>query len=167
MGSSKPDVEQGQHQSLPWTQQDQRAHHPDQQQVHYPAVDQSPAYYGTFHDQPGFPQPVPPSQAPHYAQGDSSYMYDQARGIHGRIVEGKPLLSGEHFHSSDPLPFCGLGFGWFLFIFGFFCVIPWYIGTAIFFCLKSDPREHTGLLACAIAALICLLAGGSKFGDVW
>ncbi|KAG6549074.1 hypothetical protein Mapa_009517 [Marchantia paleacea] len=158
MGSSKPDVEQGQQQSSQWPQQEQ--------QPHYPAVDQSPAYYGTFHGQPGFPQPVPPSQAPHYPQGDSSYIY-QARGVHGRVVEGKPLLGGEHFQRTEPLPFCGLGFGWFLFIFGFFCVIPWYIGTAIFFCLAHDQRERTGLLACAIAALLCLLAGGSKVSDMW
>ncbi|CAM6100025.1 unnamed protein product [Calypogeia fissa] len=125
------------------------------------------AYYGTFQGQPGYPQPVPPSEAPYYAPADQNYSYQSVQGIHSRISEGRPLLGGEHYQREEKLPFCNLGFGWFLFILGFFSVIPWYIGTIIFFCLAHDSRERTGLMACAIAALIVLLLGGSKAGGGW
>ncbi|XP_024402912.1 large ribosomal subunit protein eL20z [Physcomitrium patens] len=62
------------------------------------------------------------------------------------------------------LPFCGLGFGWFLFIMGFFiAVFPWYIGAVIFLFVRHDARERTGLLACTIAALVLLFVGGVGF----
>ncbi|KAL2633674.1 hypothetical protein R1flu_005153 [Riccia fluitans] len=148
-------------------EQNSQWQHQQQQPPHYPTVDQSPAYYGTFQGQEGYPQPVPPSQAPHYAQaGSEGYVYppqSTARGsVQERLAQGRPLLGGEHFLRLEPLPFCGLGFGWFLFILGFICVIPWYIGVLIYFCLAHDTREKSGLLACTIAAILFLLAGGTS-----
>ena len=41
------------------------------------------------------------------------------------------------------------------FILGFFIAsVPWYVGAFVFFCLSYDPRESTGLTACAIAVLV-------------
>jgi hypothetical protein len=114
------------------------------------------AHYGTF--QSGVPQPVPPSQSPHYPS------------VTGYPVEGTPLREdynpNRRTWDTHPLPFCGLGFGWFLFILGFFILsIPWYVGTFIFFCIRYDPREHAGLAACAIAALVVFLLGGSQMAN--
>jgi hypothetical protein len=97
-----------------------------------------------------------------------------------RVAEGVPLsgnysyYQGDHHerhhrrrcchHRQDPngLPFCGLGYGWFLFLLGFVLIgVPWYVGTFIFCCLTHDYRERSGLAACAIAAIVVLLLGGS------
>jgi signal transduction histidine kinase len=52
------------------------------------------------------------------------------------------------------------------FILGFFVLsIPWYVGTFIFFCLRYDPREYAGLAACAIAAVVVFLLGGSTMAN--
>jgi len=110
-------------------------------------------YYGTFQGNQGMPQPVPPS----YNQGG----YSQS-------VPGYPIEDNPHrrTYDSDPLPFCGLGFGWFLFILGFFIAsVPWYVGAFIFFCLSYDHRETTGLTACAIAALVFMIFGGSQVAN--
>ncbi|CAK9238700.1 unnamed protein product [Sphagnum troendelagicum] len=109
------------------------------------------ASYGTF--QSGLPQPVPPSSGPHYS--------GQYPSVTGYPVERTPLR-GE-YHEMHRLPCCGLGFGWFLFILGFFIVsIPWYVGAFIFFCLSYDPRERSGFASCAIAALVFILLGGTQ-----
>lgn len=130
-------------------------------------VEGQPAYYGTFQGHPSYPQPVPPSEAPYYAPADRNYHYQSVQGIHSRASEGRPLLGGEHYQREEKLPFCNLGFGWLLFILGFISVIPWYVGTIIYFCFSHDTRERTGLMACAIAALLVLLLGGSKAGGGW
>ncbi|XP_024391155.1 large ribosomal subunit protein eL20z [Physcomitrium patens] len=118
-------------------------------------------YYGTFQNQHGMPQPVPPSQAPYYNQGGYNpsvpgYPVDSS-------VENNPH---RRTYDSDELPFCGLGFGWFLFILGFFIVsVPWYVGAFIFFCLSYDYREKTGLTACVVAALVFMIFGGSQMAN--
>jgi len=110
--------------------------------------------YGTFQ---GMPQPVPPSQAPYYNQAGYS------QSVPGYPIEENP---NRRTYDSDPLPFCGLGFGWFLFILGFFIAsVPWYVGAFIFFCLSYDHRESTGLTACAIAALVFMIFGGSQVAN--
>lgn len=108
-------------------------------------------HYGTFQGvanfpppQPvvGFPQPVPPhpvsGQSQHY-----SYGYQTVPGY--VVAEGTPVR--EH-----RLPCCGIGLGWFLFVFGFFlAAIPWYIGAFILLCVRVDYREKPGLVACTLA----------------
>jgi hypothetical protein len=130
-------------------------------------VEGQPAYYGTFQGQPNYPQPVPPSEAPYYPTVDRSYNYQSVDGPQSSISEGRPMLGGEYYQPEGKLPFCNLGFGWFLFILGFFSVIPWYIGTIIYFCLAHDYRERSGLMACCIAAIITAILGGSKAGGRW
>ncbi|CAM8999378.1 unnamed protein product [Rhodiola kirilowii] len=64
------------------------------------------------------------------------------------VVEGIPVR--------EPLPCCGLGFGWTLFILGFFITIPWYIGAVllIYVIRKKDYREKPGCIACLVGAVI-------------
>nr|CAB3475590.1 unnamed protein product [Digitaria exilis] len=99
------------------------------------------AGYGTFHGPPsyppprpppppGFPQPVPP---PH------------------RRAAAPPAPGG--------LPCCGIGFGWFLFVIGFFLgAIPWYVGAILLWCSRVDHREKPGYVACTVAAVLATIA---------
>ncbi|XP_066317026.1 uncharacterized protein [Miscanthus floridulus] len=60
--------------------------------------------------------------------------------------------AGVRGHSHDRLPCCGIGFGWFLFIIGFFLgAIPWYIGALLLWCSRVDYREKPGYVACTVA----------------
>ncbi|KAK7245689.1 hypothetical protein RIF29_40538 [Crotalaria pallida] len=126
-------------------------------------------YYGTFQgvanfypppppqnlplSQPvvGFPQPIPPPQQQHQpSYGGPRYYY---QGYHALPVyaaaEGR----------QHPLPCCGLGLGWLLFITGFFIGgVPWYIGTFILLCIQMDYREKPGLIACTVASFIVIIA---------
>ncbi|OEL18301.1 hypothetical protein BAE44_0020680 [Dichanthelium oligosanthes] len=64
------------------------------------------------------------------------------------FVEGVPVRQ-------PPLPFCGIGIGWFLFLLGFFlAAIPWYAGAFLLFFVALDYREKAGLIACTIAVSI-------------
>lgn len=112
----------------------------------------APHYYGTFQGPPpGFPQPVHPSQAPHY---------------HYQIVPGYPVIEGVPVEQPRRLPCCGIGLGWFLFIIGWFlATIPWYVGVIILICTRHDRRERIGLVCCALAAVLSLIAiiiGGTQ-----
>ncbi|CAM8940169.1 unnamed protein product [Rhodiola kirilowii] len=95
----------------------------------------------------GFPQPVPPP-------GPSAYSYGyQSVPVQGysAAAEGRPMRGR--------LPCCGLGFGWFMFIAGFFIGgIPWYIATFFLLFVRLDPREKPGYVACLIAAALGLIA---------
>ncbi|CAM8979006.1 unnamed protein product [Rhodiola kirilowii] len=85
---------------------------------------------------PEQPQHVYGTAAPRYAPGIE-------------VVEGIPVR--------EPLPCCGLGFGWTLFILGFFITIPWYIGAVllIYVIRKKDyRREKPGCIACLVGAVI-------------
>ncbi|CAI0473404.1 unnamed protein product [Linum tenue] len=89
-------------------------------------------------------------------------------------VHGKDLVDdkiGEYVHIRDPedpeleifdkpLPFCGCGIGWFSFLLGFVFPLLWYASTILYFgsYYHKDPRERSGLAACAIAALVCTIA---------
>ncbi|KAK8312469.1 hypothetical protein V6Z12_D01G044300, partial [Gossypium hirsutum] len=58
----------------------------------------------------------------------------------------------------DKLPCCGIGFGWFLFIIGFFIGgLPWYIRFFVLLCARIDDREKAGYIACTIAALLATI----------
>ncbi|KAG0556865.1 hypothetical protein KC19_11G085000 [Ceratodon purpureus] len=136
--------------------------------------------YGTFEGQQGFAQSSAPSTlAGTYSSGSQQFASYPVPGY--PVLENYPGIqqgSGSYqvahgpgpgvqtfnhhyeviFHR--PLPFCGLGFGWFLFITGFFfAVFPWVIGAGIFLFLKHDYRERTGLMACTIATLVFLFVG--------
>ncbi|CAK9232724.1 unnamed protein product [Sphagnum troendelagicum] len=130
-------------------------------------------HYGTFQGPPPFvqqPQTADPERGSYYPP----------IADYPRVAEGVPLSGNYGYHQGghherhrrrrccrhrqDPngLPFCGLGYGWFLFLLGFvFIGVPWYVGTFIFCCLTHDYRERSGLAACAIAAIVVLLLGGS------
>ncbi|GMP71923.1 hypothetical protein CsSME_00030155 [Camellia sinensis var. sinensis] len=131
-------------------------------------------YYGTFqgvanyyppppHAVMGFPQPAPPAGSsaiphpPYYSLG-----YQTVPGY--AVADGRPM--GEH-----RLPCCGIGFGWFLFIIGFFLgAIPWYIGAFILLCVRADYREKPGLIACTLAAFLAMIAvslGVTKATHSW
>ncbi|XP_078151361.1 large ribosomal subunit protein eL20z-like [Carex rostrata] len=139
-----------------------------------------PPQYGTFdggatgYPQPviGFPQPAPPPgmgpSLPYctpYSSVPTYYPHGyQAVTGYGTIAEGQPVRLRR-------LPCCGLGIGWFLFIFGFFfAAIPWYIGAFILLCSRVDYREKPGLIVCTIAAMlaaIAILFGVTKGVDDW
>uniref|UniRef100_A0A7C9DLM6 60S ribosomal protein L18a-like protein n=1 Tax=Opuntia streptacantha TaxID=393608 RepID=A0A7C9DLM6_OPUST len=123
-----------------------------------PAIPQ----YGTFEGIPhspapamGFPQPVPPRGA----MDPSNYYAHGYQAVPGYVVaEGTPVREREHEHR---LPCCGIGFGWFLFIIGFFLAgIPWYVGAFFLICCKRsvDQREKPGYVACTIAAVLAIIA---------
>ncbi|XP_027185086.1 60S ribosomal protein L18a-like protein isoform X2 [Coffea eugenioides] len=99
----------------------------------------------------GFPQPIPPpgiTISPPYC-----YHHTYQGVVPGyAVVEGMPIR--EH-----RLPCCGIGIGWFLFIFGFFFgAIPWYIGAFLLLCVRLDYREKPGLIACTLASILALIA---------
>ncbi|KAF7140122.1 hypothetical protein RHSIM_Rhsim06G0187100 [Rhododendron simsii] len=98
----------------------------------------------------GFPQPSQPSNATYSSAPPPLPQLDAHGNQTGQVYEGRPTIRGQ-----DPLP-CGCGFGWLLFILGFFFgVIPWYVGAIMLFCVKTcDNREKPGLIACVIAAVI-------------
>ncbi|KAK7412584.1 hypothetical protein VNO78_04063 [Psophocarpus tetragonolobus] len=70
------------------------------------------------------------------------------------FVEGRPVIE-------RPLPCCGLGLAWFLFIIGWFLGgVPWYIGAFILLFVKMDCREKPGLIACAVASFVTVIVIG-------
>ncbi|KAK2987800.1 hypothetical protein RJ640_024427 [Escallonia rubra] len=105
-------------------------------------------YYGTFQGVANAQPPPPPS---HPVTGYA-------------VVQGSPLI--EH-----RLPCCGIGIGWFLFIFGFFFgAIPWYIGAFILLCARVDYREKPGLIGCTLAATLAVIAitlGLTRAKNAW
>ncbi|KAM3395930.1 60S ribosomal protein L18a-like protein [Capsicum galapagoense] len=135
-------------------------HHHHYQHHHYhhetsqPPLPSVADEYGTFQalSKPaviGFPQPVPPpgalEPAEYYARGYQSvpvYVSDEKGAV-----------------SEPPLPCCGIGLGWFLFIIGFFLpAIPWYVAAFTLLCARSvDHREKPGYVACSIAAVLATI----------
>ncbi|KAI8552337.1 hypothetical protein RHMOL_Rhmol06G0258800 [Rhododendron molle] len=105
----------------------------------------------------GNPQPGPPpvatySSAPPPPPQFYAYGNQAGPGPGYPVYEAKPAVR-EH----DPLPCCGLGLGWLLFILGFILgIIPWYVGAIMLFCVKRKDynREKPGYIACAILAVI-------------
>ncbi|XP_066352947.1 large ribosomal subunit protein eL20z-like isoform X2 [Miscanthus floridulus] len=80
------------------------------------------------------------------------------------FVEGVPVRE-------PPLPFCGVGVGWFLFLLGFFlAAIPWYAGAFLLFFVALDHREKPGLIACTVAgifALVAFILNGIRLHPFW
>ncbi|XP_057948844.1 large ribosomal subunit protein eL20z-like [Malania oleifera] len=149
---------------------------PPQHQLHYGTFQGIPNYPPPL-PQPviGFPQPVPPpaANARYYPFGyqnvHTSDNHNPNVNIHWNragypVAEGRPI--GER-----RLPCCGIGFGWFLFIIGFFLAgIPWYIGAFLLLATRVDYREKPGYIACTIAAILALIAttfGVTKATNAW
>jgi hypothetical protein len=116
------------------------------------------AYYppqpapGTYQ---GAPNPnYPPQQgAPNYPPQPATAPYQGAPYYPPQPAPGYPVSEArEH----DRLPCCGCGYGWLLFILGFFLgIIPWYVGVILLICDRNkDKREKPGYIACAIMAVI-------------
>ncbi|OAY36460.1 60S ribosomal protein L18a-like protein [Manihot esculenta] len=59
-----------------------------------------------------------------------------------------------------PLPCFGCGIGWFSLLLGFVCPLVWYFAAILYFgrYYHRDPRERSGLAACAISATVCTIA---------
>ncbi|KAF5477411.1 hypothetical protein F2P56_004051 [Juglans regia] len=136
--------------------------------------------YGTFQGVPnyppppppppviGLPQPAPPpgafqpSAPPSYPPQYYAHGYQSVPGY--AVAEGTPVRERR-------LPCCGIGFGWFLFIIGFFlAAIPWYVGALVLLCSRIDYREKPGYIACTVAAILAALAvilGITKGADDW
>ncbi|WOL01032.1 60S ribosomal protein L18a-like protein isoform X2 [Canna indica] len=126
---------------------------------------QPPPLYGTF-PPPSLPPPVaPPLAYPAVPKAPLQQPPPQpAAGYHvipvgyqthpcNALVDGVPMNMTE-----PPLPFCGIGVGWALFLAGFFLVsIPWYVGAFIFLFVAQDYREKPGLIACTVAAALTLV----------
>ncbi|XP_060187748.1 large ribosomal subunit protein eL20z-like [Lycium barbarum] len=136
---------------------DSHHHHHGHHGHHHHEVHQSPpppaTEYGTFGQPPlpvaGFPQPVPPpgalEPAEYYARG--------YQAVPGNIDESGAVIE-------PPLPCCGIGLGWFMFITGFFlAAIPWYVAAFILLATRAvDNREKPGYVLCTIAVVLATIA---------
>ncbi|PKU66742.1 60S ribosomal protein L18a-like protein [Dendrobium catenatum] len=97
--------------------------------------------------------PPPPVQVP-YPTGPPYYTqsYEINPGDAATIAQTTAI-------KIERLPCWGLGFGWFLFIIGFFlAAIPWYVGAFIILFIEVDYREKPGYIACSIASVIAAVA---------
>ncbi|XP_074288625.1 large ribosomal subunit protein eL20z-like isoform X2 [Silene latifolia] len=85
---------------------------------------------------------------------EQSYTGDQKECVreYTLIEDADDSLLGLY---DKPLPCFGCGIGWFSFLLGFALPLMWYYATILYFrnYYQRDPRERTGLAACAIAAL--------------
>ncbi|CAJ1962221.1 unnamed protein product [Sphenostylis stenocarpa] len=122
-------------------------------------------YYGTFQGVTNY-YPLQCNHPPSFSAALPRTYYQQqghhvVPGIHSRysesdvfyaIAEGRPLRERR-------LPCCGLGYGWLLFIIGWVLGgAPWYVGTFVLVFVQMDSREKPGLIACAIASFITMVA---------
>ncbi|CAH2034419.1 unnamed protein product [Thlaspi arvense] len=137
-------------------------------------------YYGTFQGVANYHPPAPPPQHPIATTPlfHPGYAYQNPQGPPGggfvNYAQGFPVVpvlnlgfavseytvvEVRQMREHHDLPCCGFGMGWFLFIMGFlFGGIPWYLGAVIILCTSVDHREKAGYVACAIAAVVYLIA---------
>ncbi|XP_052160369.1 60S ribosomal protein L18a-like protein [Oryza glaberrima] len=128
-------------------------------------------HYGTF-----LPPPPPQQQQQQKPDGAASnHPFPAGYAAQGVVafpctvqqlvlVEGVPIRE-------PPLPFCGIGLGWILFLLGFFlAALPWYAGAFILFFVALDHREKPGLIACTIAGIFVLvpfILNGIRMHPFW
>ncbi|KAH7282166.1 hypothetical protein KP509_35G016000 [Ceratopteris richardii] len=109
-----------------------------------------------------------PSTSVQYPHDEESAPLKQPAAESAPHYYGYPVLEPTPEQIERRLPCCGIGLGWFLFIIGFFLAsIPWYVGVVMLVCIKHDHRERIGLVCCAIAAILSLIAavvGGTRAG---
>ncbi|XP_074571994.1 large ribosomal subunit protein eL20z-like [Curcuma longa] len=131
-----------------------------------PPPPRSSTPYGTFLPQqqvplptaPPFPNPTKSSlqyqPPPQPAVGYHAIPVGYPSQPYSAVVDGIPMNA-----RVLPLPFCGIGVGWALFVAGFFLAsIPWYVGAFILLFVAQDYREKPGLIACSIAAVLAILS---------
>ncbi|CAO2161762.1 unnamed protein product [Urochloa humidicola] len=108
--------------------------------------------YGTFQGPPSYPPPRPPPLGfPQPVAPAAHHRY------HSAAAPARDYEAAVRSH--DRLPCCGIGFGWFLFIIGFFLgAIPWYVGAILLCCSRVDHREKPGYVACTLAAVLATIA---------
>ncbi|ONM29524.1 60S ribosomal protein L18A [Zea mays] len=113
-------------------------------------------HYGTFQGPPSYPPPRPPPSLSAHHRGD----YQAVPGnVFLAPLSARDYEAGVRGRSHDRLPCCGIGFGWFLFIVGFFLgAIPWYVGAFLLCCSRVDYREKPGYVACVAAAILATIA---------
>ncbi|KAL9232493.1 hypothetical protein vseg_007601 [Gypsophila vaccaria] len=126
-------------------------HHHQRRHKPPPPPPPPPPHYGTFLRFPfapaiGFPQPLLPIR---------NYN-SRFEPVPGKVIVGEPPVIAHH-----RLPCCGLGYGWFLFIIGFFMAgVPWYAAAIIFLCCENaclDPREKRAYVCCTIFAVLGII----------
>ncbi|PVH47295.1 hypothetical protein PAHAL_4G030400 [Panicum hallii] len=106
-------------------------------------------HYGTF--------PPPPVEGAAYHASQIGFGSQGVVAFPGTVqqqifVEGVPV-------QEPPLPFCGIGIGWFLFLLGFFlAAIPWYAGAFLLFFVALDHREKPGLIACTVVEDVTMVS---------
>ncbi|XP_006656069.2 60S ribosomal protein L18a-like protein isoform X2 [Oryza brachyantha] len=124
-------------------------------------------HYGTFSP------PPPPQQQPVGAA--SSLPFPAGCAAQGVVafpctVQQQVLVERLPFRE-PPLPFCGAGVGWTLFLLGFFlAAMPWYAGAFILFFIALDHREKPGLIACTIAGIVAIvpfILNGIRMHPFW
>nr|XP_009389994.2 PREDICTED: 60S ribosomal protein L18a-like protein isoform X2 [Musa acuminata subsp. malaccensis] len=146
----------------------------DADRTKVPAVQppSTPPPYSTFSQLPPTAPLVYPPAVPHHQptpQTTSGYHVipvGYQSHLYPTFVDGIPMAMRD-----PPLPFCGIGIGWALFVSGFFLAsIPWYVGVFILLFVATDYREKPRLVACTVAAvlaLIPLILNAFKFHVFW
>ncbi|KAK3129352.1 hypothetical protein QOZ80_6BG0478180 [Eleusine coracana subsp. coracana] len=125
-------------------------------------------HYGTFSPPPP-PSQLPPVLGAAYQSSPTGFsgqgVADFPCTVQQQVfVDGVPV-------PEPPLPFCGVGIGWVMFLLGFFLAgIPWYTGAFLLFFVALDHREKAGLIACTIAgifALVPFILNGIRMHPFW
>ncbi|XP_050230706.1 60S ribosomal protein L18a-like protein [Mercurialis annua] len=90
-------------------------------------------------------------------QGHSTDVVDDRKGKYIPIRDADEPELGMF---DKPLPCCGCGIGWFFLLLGFVFPLMWYVASVLYFMkyYHKDPRERSGLTACAIAATFFTIA---------
>ncbi|KAJ8756086.1 hypothetical protein K2173_024633 [Erythroxylum novogranatense] len=91
---------------------------------------------------------------------DQGHSADAADSIKVEYIPIRDAEDPQLGFFDKPLPCCGCGIGWFSFLLGFVFPFMWYFATVLYFggYYHKDPRERSGLGACAVAASVCTVA---------
>nr|GLL34621.1 uncharacterized protein LOC109155761 isoform X1 [Ipomoea trifida] len=93
----------------------------------------------------------------HHCHGHDGENLEAPQQLHA--IPDSAYDAAEKTVREDRLPCCGCGYGWFMFLIGFFlATIPWYIAAFILICGEVHRRERPGYIACTIAALCVTVA---------
>ncbi|XP_042420752.1 60S ribosomal protein L18a-like protein [Zingiber officinale] len=84
-----------------------------------------------------------------------SHDYTDRGGDYNLLGDENPQLT----KFDKRLPCFGCGIGWSCLLLGCLCPLIWYCAAILYLCkyYDKDPRERSGLAACAIAALVCTI----------
>ncbi|KAI5602776.1 hypothetical protein POPTR_001G198700v4 [Populus trichocarpa] len=90
-------------------------------------------------------------------EGYSTDAMNQREGDYVPIRDAENVQLGMF---DKPLPCFGCGIGWFSLLLGFVFPLMWYFSAILYFgkYYNKDPRERSGLAACAIAAVVFTIA---------